>query len=595
MKPKQQKLTIARALQMGVEHHRAGRLKEAEGVYLQVLKAAPGNPDALHLLGAIAHQAGKHEAALEWIDQALRSQPENPVLLINRGNILQRLRRYEDAIASYDKVLAVRPDHAGVLADRGNALLVLGRCEQALASYARALAITPDSFVALSNRGNALQDLGRYEEALASYDGALALKPGYAEALNNRGLVLKALKRHEEALGSYDQALAIKPDYVQALSNRGLVLEALNRYAESLASYDRALALDPGHAEALSNRGNALKALGRYGEALASFDRALAIAPDYAEAHWNESLCRLLMGDFERGWKEYEWRWKWKHFTSARRTFSQPLWLGREDVAGKTILLHAEQGLGDTIQFCRYAKFVAGRGATVLLQVQPQLQALLGGLEGVGRTLAFGEAVPDFDFHCPLMSLPLALGTRLDTVPCGIPYLFVEPRNRAAWESRLGPKRAPRIGLAWSGNPSHDNEPNRSVPLAMLLDAIPAGVELYSLQKEVRPADQAVLDRRPDILHFGENFVETAALAMCMDLVISVDTSIVHLAGALGRPVWLLLSASLDWRWLLEREDSPWYPTARLYRQGRAGDWAGVLERLRGDLSRWAEPGTETA
>ena len=233
----------------------------------------------------------------------------------------------------------------------------------------------------------------------------------------------------------------------------------------------------------------------------------------------------------------------------------------------------------------------------MLLEVQPQLKALLGRLEGVSRTLALGESLPKFDFHCPLMSLPLAFGTRLESIPCETPYLFADPGKVSEWESRLGTKRRPRIGLAWSGTESHENDPNRSLPLESLVDAIPPGFELYSLQKDVRPADGAVLHRRADIINFGENFVETAALAMHMDLVISVDTSIAHLAGALGVPVWLLLSASVDWRWLLDRDDSPWYPTARLFRQGKAGDWASVLERVSGELKLWldSKTGTETA
>lgn len=531
----------------------------------KLLHRTPGTPP-VYQLGAAKH--GNAEA------------------LFSRGLALHALKRYDEAVAHYDEALTIKPDFAEAWSKRGFALHRLKRHEDALASCDKALTIKPNLAPAWSNRGVALYGLGRDEEALASYDRALTIQPDFDKAWNNRGIVLHSLKRYDEALASYDNALTIKPKYAEAWSNRGSVLQALKRYDEALANYDNALTIKPDFAEAWSNRGIVLHALKRHDEALASYDRALTAMPDYPDAHFNLSLTQLSMGDFERGWQGYEWRWKLDNCPYGPRDFSRPSWDGTEDIAGMVILLHAEQGLGDTIQFARYAKLVAKKGATVLLQVQPSLKTLMGQMEGVSQTLAFDDPLPEFDFHCTLMSLPLAFATCLETVPCEIPYLFVEPRKRTEWESRLGRNVALRIGLAWSGKASLDNGPSRSVPLALLIDAMPAGVELYSLQKDVHPADQAVIDRRPDITHFGENFVETAALAMHMDLVISVDTAIAHLAGALGRPIWILLPYSADWRWLKAGEESPWYPTARLFRQPTIDDWDSVMDLVKKDLAK---------
>jgi hypothetical protein len=337
-----------------------------------------------------------------------------------------------------------------------------------------------------------------------------------------------------------------------------------------------------------NNRGNALQDLMRHDEALASLARAVALKPDYASAYWNESLTRLLQGDFEAGWKLYEWRWR---MDSPNWPAGIPQWLGEERLNGKTIVLHAEQGLGDAIQFCRYAKLVAARGATVLLQVRPALTALLRNLEGVSRVTAGGERLPPHDFHCPLLSLPLAFKTRLETIPADVPYLFADPQRATRWRRRLGDAPSPRTGLVWAGSMTHKNDRNRSLPLLRLLEALPAGIRCYSLQKELRDGDRELLRQRPEIVHLGDDLADltdTAALLSELDLVISADTSVVHLAGAMGKPVWVLLPFAPDWRWLLDRDDSPWYPTARLFRQTAIGDWAGVLSRVSDELTATA-------
>src|SRR6266513_2126419 len=555
MQSEQQTVAIPQAIQVGLEHHQAGRLAEAERIYQRVLEVDPNNPDALHLLGVIAHQVGKNEISCQLIEKAIRYNPSNPYFLNNRGNALQALKRYGEALASYDKALTIRADYA-------------------------------DS---LNNRGNSLQGLKRFEEALASYDKALAINPDYAEALNNRGNALQALKRYGEALASYDKALTIRADYADALNNRGTTLRVLNRYEEALASYDKALTINPDFAEALGNRGLALQELKRFEEALASYRKALTIEPDYVPAHWNESLCRLLIGDFERGWEKYEWRWKCDHVLPATRNFSQPLWLGKEDITGKTILLHAEQGLGDTIQFARYAQAVAQKCAKVILEVEPTLRSLLSEISGAYKVLSRGEPLPEFDFHCPLLSLPLAFNTRPETIPATIPYLGARAAVVKRWEDNLGKRNAPRVGIVWSGLSAHVNDHKRSIALSRLAGLAGPRVRLVSLQNEVRTEDEKALATNKQILHFGSelaDFSDTAALVSLMDLVVSVDTSVAHLAGALGTPVWILLPFAPDWRWMVDREDSPWYPTARLFRQPKIGDWDSVIHKGRQELSK---------
>jgi tetratricopeptide (TPR) repeat protein len=463
--------------------------------------------------------------------------------------------RLADAERIYRRVLEVDPDNREALHLLGLIAHQVGNSALAVQLIGRAILRGPDPYF-LNNRGAALQKLGRYSDALADYDAALALKPGYVEALGNRGIVLQKLTRFQEALSSHEQALAT----------------------------------NPGYADAWSNRGDTLLQLGRYDEALASYANALAIDPHHANAHFNAGQCRLLLGDFARGWKEYEWRWKTEALAPGKVEFAQPLWLGSENLAGKTIYVHAEQGFGDTIQFVRYAEALAGKGATVVLGVQPSLKSLLSGVAGAHQVLSDGERLPAFDFHCPLLSLPLAFDTRLETIPAAIPYLRASTAALHKWQAKLGPKQSPRVGIVWSGRPSHLHDHLRSIALARLAGLAPPGVALVSLQNALRPEDANALSANPHIVHFGaelEDFSDTAALVSLMDLVISVDTSVAHLAGAMGRPVWILLPFAPDWRWMVGREDSPWYPTARLFRQPAIGDWDSVIDRVRLALGRY--------
>ncbi len=469
----------------------------------------------------------------------------------------------------------------------------LKRFDEALASLDEALALAPGIAETHLNRGNVLNDLKRHEDAVASYDSALAIRPDYPEALSNRGIALHALARDEDALASFDRALALRPDYPEALSHRGATLDAMQRPDEALTSYARAIALRPDYADAYGNRGATLYNLKRLDEALADFDHALALRPDLPEVHWNQASARLIAGDFERGFAEYEWRWQREAMIGVKRDFPQPLWRG-EDIAGKTILLHSEQGFGDSVQFCRYVPAVAARGARVILEVEAPLQRLMTTLAGVSEVIAKGENLPAFDTYCPLLSLPLAFGTRLGTVPSVTPYLRAQEQDVAAWTTRLSDKRRPRVGLAWSGNPTHLRDADRSIALEALLPLTGVDASFVSVQKDVRDADAGVLAARTDILQVGHalnDFADTAALLSELDLIITVDTSVAHLAGALGKPVWLLLPYIPDWRWLFDRETSPWYPTARLFRQDESRSYDGVIARVRDALQRGIESG----
>jgi Tfp pilus assembly protein PilF len=426
-------------------------------------------------------------------------------------------------------------------------------------------------------------------EALKLLEEVIALDPEWAEPHYKRANVLKDSGELEAAVAGYSDAIARKPDYAYAYCNRGVVLLSLGRSAEAVASLRCATELEP--ADSLAHYNLALSHQERleWREALASYDKAIEANPGYADAQYNRAVLLLFMGDFLNGWQAYEWRWEnaARLGIGAKRNFHKPGWLGSEPIANKTLLLHAEAGLGDTLQFCRYAPLCAQQDATVILEVPAPLVELVKTLEGVADVIAMGERLPPFDYHCPLMSLPLALGTTLDSVPASTPYLRASEAKVAYWRNRLGESTRPRIGLAWSGNPRNPIDARRSIRLAELLEHLPAGFDYFCLQTELRSADRETLERQKAIVQFEPaqlDIPSTAALCECMDLVISVDTSIAHLSGALGCKTWVLLPRVPDWRWMQNRDDSPWYPSMRLYRQGTPGEWAPPLERIVEDL-----------
>jgi tetratricopeptide (TPR) repeat protein len=582
-----------------------GQLDRALSSYNQAIAIKADFAEACANRGLVFERLNRLDEALASFNQAIAVKADFTEAYSNRGLVLAKLNRLDDALASLDQAIAINPGYAKAYSNRGLVLASLNRLNEALANQNHALALKADFAEAHCNRGLVLASLNQLDEALASHDRAIAIKGSFAEAYSNRGLVLAELDRLDEALASHDRAIAINGDFAEGHSNRGVVLAELDRLDEALASHDRAIAIKSDFAEGYSNRGLVLARLNRFDEATASYNRAIAIKPDLASANYNRSMTRLLAGDFENGWIDFEWRWKLesKSIASSRRKFSQPLWLGEEPLAGKSILLHSEQGLGDTLQFCRYAKLVAERGARVILQVEETLKSLLAGLDGVAQVVVKGEALPAFDYHCPLMSLPLAFKTDLSNVPAQVPYLKCGPEKRLYWQEKLAKKVMLRVGLVWSGG-YRANQPEvwsvnsrRNIPLAKFAPLKHPEIEFYSLQKG-QPAESELaylISAHWDGPHLVDHtsllldFSDTAALVEQLDLVISVDTSTAHLAGACGKPVWILNRFDTCWRWLLDREDSPWYPTATIYRQRSAGDWDGVIERVRANLGQLAD------
>jgi tetratricopeptide (TPR) repeat protein len=568
-----------------------GRDTEALLSYDRALAINPRYVEALYNRGITLRKLGRHEEALATYDRLLAVHPGHAETLFRRGMVLADLGRYPEALPSYDRLLAVRSRDPEAFNSRGAALSALKRYSEALADFERALAIRPDYPEALNNRGVALTALKHHEEALASYAKALAIRPDYAEAHYNRAIALDELKRREEALASCDRALAIRPDYPEALNNRGIALDQLGRHEEAVASYDRLLALRPDHVEALNNRGTSLIELERFDAALASYDQALALNADYVECRWNRSLLLVRLGRFESGWREYEWRRRREAWDE--RHFKGPEWT--EASTAKRVLLYAEQGLGDTIQFARFARALAESGREVVLEVQPPLKGLLSSLSGV-TVVRKGEPLPPFDAHVPLMSLPHVLGATEADLAARIPYLAADPARTESWRARLPADGSFKVGIAWQGNPAAAGDKGRSIPLRAFapLGRIP-GVSLFGLQKNDGIEQLASLPEGMMVNVLGDDFdrgadafLDTAAVMMNLDLVVTSDTAIVHLAGALARPVWMPLKPAPDWRWMAQREDTPWYPTARLFRQLRRSCWDDVFARMASELTQLA-------
>jgi tetratricopeptide (TPR) repeat protein len=492
----------------------------------------------------------------------------------------------ENLLRILNESLSVTPNQPYVLYKLANTLHDLKRYAEAVASYRSAIALKPDFVEANFNCGNTLQILKKFDEAVSCYDRAIAVNPNYAKAYANRGNALQELKRLDEAIASYDSAIAINPDLAAAYSNRGIALKKLKRPQESLASYNQAIAIDPNQANAYSNRGLTLLDLKRLDEALNNYEQAITLNPHFAEAYWNKSLLKLLNGEYEEGWALYEWGWKSANRKPARK-FSQPLWLGEQLLSNKTLLIYPEQGLGDYIQFIRYAALVEGLGGKAIIEAPAPLQSVISTLPCQFILMENGQMAADFDYQCPVMSLPLAFKTTVETIPAQTPYLYANKTKQSIWQKHLGEKSKPRVGLAWSGSNSHSNDHNRSIPLKQFEPLFHLPIEFHCLQNEIRPvdawymADLGNLENHQDLLN---DFSDTAALMMELDLVISVDTSIVHLAGALGQKVWILLPYIADFRWMQDSTKTPWYPTARLYRQQAMGEWGRVIAEIGDDL-----------
>lgn len=533
-------------LMQAVGLHQAGELSQAIRLYRKLIRRYGANARTYYLLGTALAQDGALTEGVYALGQSLALNPDQPVAWSNKAAGLHRLGRLDEALQACDMAIALDAGYA-------------------------------DAFV---NRSNTLLELGRFADSLADADTALRISPDFGDAHCNRAIALHRLGRWAEALEACDRAVQLVPG-ARIFSNRAAVLIALGRPQDALDDCARALACDPGDVDALINRGVAHKALGAWEAAAADFDAVLARMPDCVPALWNKALLTLLRGDFATGLHGYEVRWRRAPLCDTLKKYTGPRWYGQSSLAGKTLLLHAEQGLGDTLQFIRYAPLAQKAGARVIVQAPPSLLPLLATLPQASAMELTGNATGlSYDLHCPLMSLPLAFGTRADSIPATIPYLFADAARSVAWQTRLGPKQGQRIGICWAGNASHVDDHARSIALAVWQDVLALPCDFHVLQKDIRESDrpaQAQMERLRDHGNDLTDFSETAALVSQMDLVVTVDSAVAHLAGAMGKPVWLLLPFVPDWRWQLERADSPWYPTMRLIRQQTPGDWAGVL------------------
>lgn len=631
--------SVPNLLSQAVTLHQQGNLELAQYVYAQVLTLQPDHFDALHLLGVIAQQQGHHQQAVELIERAISANPNMAFAYYNLANSYKALRQHDAALLNYGRVIHLAPDFVDAYSNTGNVYFEIGQYEEAAKNYEKSLQLRPDRAEEYSNLGSAQEKLQQLNEALESHTKAIKIEPRYAEAWNNRGNVLRALHRTEEAMESYNKALEIQPQYAEAYYNRGIALQDLRQHEEALQSYKQAIQFKSDYVEAYNNLGNLMVALERFEEALDCYDKVIAIQPTFENIHlnrgnallglrridqaldsWslsarsqevseegkaksycNTSMVFMSLGRYEEAWPLYEWRWQAYDWLVRRHT-DKPLWLGRESLIGKTVLLHAEQGLGDTIQFCRYAQNVADLGGRVILEVPRELTQVLACVAGVSEVIEVGEPLPDFDFHCPLLSMPLAFQTTLDTIPCSEGYIRPDVEKAQSWHERLAPLRKTKIGLVWNGG-FHSERPElatvndrRNISLSLLAQHLnDENFDFISVQKG-DPAESEIRGREQEFWPAGnlhnpvrelKDFSDTAALVANLDLVISVDTSTAHLAAAMGKSVWILNRFDSCWRWLKDRQDSPWYKSVRLYRQGEDRDWSSVLTRVASDLLQW--------
>ncbi|MCC7017241.1 MAG: tetratricopeptide repeat protein [Rhodospirillales bacterium] len=568
--------------------HQSGRIREAIDLYNQILRNEKDNAQVCFLLGTASLQIGQQRDGIQHLKHSLSLNSKNAAAHNNLGKALADIKQPDEALKSLDRALEINPDYAEAHNNRGNVLADLKRLEEALESYDKAAALMPHDPEVHINRGSVLRDLKRLDEALESLDKALALKPDSTDAYNYRGNILRDLKRPDEALESFDKALELNAHDADVYNNRGVALKQLKRLDEALVSYDKALALNPHDADAYNNRGNVLTDLKRLDEALASYDKALSFKPDYAEAYWNKSLLLILMGRYLEGWELYEWRLQNESTKNNYHSFPKLIWRGRESIQNKKLLIHAEQGSGDVIQFCRYLPQVRSLGAEIIFEVPKSLMSFVSTLNCPMTVVAKGAALPDFDAYCPIMSLPYVFKTRVETIPTRIPYLFADQDKVQFFRKKLGARTKPRVGLVWSGAAGNRGDADRSIRLKELLPLLDLPIEWYSLQNEIRQYDLEILKQQPKIQQYHDDlkdFSDISAFIECLDFVVSVDTSFVHVAGAIGKPVWVLLPFIPDCRWLLGREDSPWYPTARLFRQPDIGDWRSVIAQVAETLS----------
>ena len=555
----QSQQNLNQMLQKALALHQQGLIKEAQMIYAQILKVQPKHFDALQLSGAIAIQTKDFKQCVKLLSTALQIKKNYAPTYYNLGIALHELNKFDEAIANYDQ--AIQLDHHYIQAFNGLAC--------------------------------ALKELKRFEDAIAYFDRAVTLNPSYAEAYNNMGLVRHELKEYNAAIDNYEKAISIKPDYFEAFYNKGIAQIGLKQFDAAISNFKQSLNLKSDFAKAHNGLGHANQELKQFATAIANYEEAIHLDPNFADACWNKSLLKILLGEYQEGWALYERRWEGSKFKKEFRNFKQPVWLGESSIHNKTILIHAEQGLGDSIQFCRYISMIESLAPKqIILEVPKALMSLLSTLNSKMMLLEKGQPIPKFDVHCPMMSLPHAFKTTVNTIPAQTPYLYADKNKAMYWTKKLRVQKNPRIGIVWSGSSNHKNDHNRSLSLKQFAPIFELPFDFHSLQKEIKAMDLETLNNLKQIQPHQDDlidFSDTAALIENLDIVITVDTSVAHLAGAMGKKIFILLPFVPDYRWMLDRNDSPWYPTATLFRQPKLDDWESVIDQikviLQGDLS----------
>lgn len=567
--------------------HEMQRYDAALEAYAQVIACHGEDAAILNNMGMILHCQARHEQALACLDRALVLDADFVDAHANRCQVLEALERFDEALDACERMIEIAP-HAGAgYLNRARLHMQMGQPEQALMDADAAIRVEPNQADGHRVRGMALQALQRFAAAMDSLDTLLRLNPGDAAVHDQRGLVLARQLKFTAALASHERAIELDANLGAAHLHRADVLRELGRLDAAAQGYARALELDPGSAEACTGRAQVLAMLGQDDVALAAYGAALTLDPDYAPAYVHRSHLHLRNGQFVQGWKDFEWRSKAGSASAPARAPAAPRWQGSESLDGKTILLYAEHSTADTLHACRYVSLVAARGAKVILEAPKALAALLATLDGVSQLVVTGEPLPDVDFECPLPSLPLAFDTTLDSIPAGARYLQSDSDKVAHWATVLGERTKPRVGIVWAASASEPDSTRRSIFLADFGRLFAADCQFVVLQGEINAIDRAVLGIKKNVVQPGASvadYADTAALCELMDVVITVDSAIAHLAGALGKQVWVLLPPAADWRWLREGEGSPWYPSARLCRQGLEGGWRPVLDKVDTDL-----------
>ena len=548
---------VEQELQVAFEHHQAGRIAEAERIYRKILVSQPNHAETLHRLGVLAAQVGQSGMAVELFSRSLRLNPENPDARFNLGIVLKKAGRLEPAVAELREASRMRPQIPAIHVELALALYGLERFDESAANLSRAAELSPQSADIQSYLGNALRAADRMDEAEAAHRRAIEIDPNYAPAYTNLGIVLMDQGRLDEAVAACRRAVELSPKVLETQYNLAAALGDSDRFDEAIKVHEHAISLDP----------------------------------NSAVSHFNLALALLMTGDYARGWKEFQWRldevYSQRHVPGYR-------WHG-ENLDGKTIFLRSDPGsFGDVLQFARYAKLVADRGGRVILECMPELKRLMANTPGVDEAFAGDQPAPQFQVHCMLMGLPLIFGTELDSIPDAVPYVKPDARLVQSWGEKLGKKSDRlRVGIVWAGasRSIYKGTRNRSMPLAQLQPlAELSGVEFHNLQlgtaaKEISPHTLPMIDHTTEI----RDFADTAAILENLDLLITVDTATAHLAGAMGKPVWVMLPFVGDWRFLRDRSDSPWYPTMRLFRTKSVGDWSQVLREVSEELQKLIE------